>query len=163
MTTNRSKIFHELSLTGLNILACRKPQHLNWWDSITDEVTLGALPLTKNHYREIIKENMVVLSVVEKIELKGIGILGDPVTECDWKRGDITQLILPVMDTEAPSQEQIREGIEFMEKYINEGKKIYVHCKAGKGRSPVLVICYLMHHKKMKYDDDPMKRFPQRL
>jgi atypical dual specificity phosphatase len=139
-------------MAGLNILTYYKPKRLNWWDSITNEITLGALPLKKNQLKEIIdQENKAVLSVVEKHELKGIGVFSDPVTEEDWIEAKVEQKILSVMDTDAPSIEQIQEGVKFMRSHIELGQKVYVHCKAGKGRSPLIVICYLMCHENMDY------------
>lgn len=36
---------------------------------------------------------------------------------------------------------------------LAEGKKIYIHCKAGRGRSAMCVLAYLIKYKEMSYDD----------
>lgn len=51
---------------------------------------------------------------------------------------------LPVRDGDAPSQNQLADGIRFMRMAINEGGKVYVHCAGGIGRSPTMVAAYLI-------------------
>jgi atypical dual specificity phosphatase len=54
------------------------------------------------------------------------------------------QLCLPTLDYHAPAEESILTGIEFIQEHAGRGQKVYVHCKAGRGRSATLVLCYLM-------------------
>ncbi len=152
-TTHKSKIYHELALTGLHLLTIFKPNNLNWWDSITDSIILGALPLTSDHCNKIAMQANAILSIVEKLELRGIGFFADPITEKDWKEKNMEQKIISVVDRAAPSQEQIKEGVEFIYQNVLNRQKIYVHCKAGKGRSATVVICYLIHHQKLTFND----------
>lgn len=35
--------------------------------------------------------------------------------------------------------------------YLNQGKKIYVHCVHGRSRSPAILIYYFMKHQKLTY------------
>ena len=57
----------------------------------------------------------------------------------------MTQVQLETVDfNNAPSPEKIEEGLKFIEKIKQEGHSVYVHCKAGRGRSATLVACYLM-------------------
>ena len=48
---------------------------------------------------------------------------------------------------EAPSQEMLLIGVEFIKENIVNGGIVYVHCKAGRSRSATLVGCYLMEVK----------------
>lgn len=45
---------------------------------------------------------------------------------------------------EAPSQEMLTQGVDFINENVKDGKVVYVHCKAGRSRSATLVGCYLM-------------------
>ncbi|KAL9965110.1 hypothetical protein ACROYT_G028863 [Oculina patagonica] len=41
----------------------------------------------------------------------------------------------------------LRRGVEFIETMNGSENSVYVHCKAGRGRSTTLVACYLMKAK----------------
>lgn len=53
-------------------------------------------------------------------------------------------LWLPAPDQRAPSVEQIIQGVAFMRGAISNNRKVFVHCKAGQGRAPLLCACYLI-------------------
>ena len=54
-------------------------------------------------------------------------------------------LHLDVVDRQAPSQEQLCEGVAWILDKNKSGKgTVYVHCKAGRARSATLVAAYLM-------------------
>lgn len=48
------------------------------------------------------------------------------------------------------SLEQIKAGVAFIQKHKNLNQTVYVHCKAGRYRSALMVACYLCHEKKMR-------------
>lgn len=51
---------------------------------------------------------------------------------------------LPTVDDQAPSIEQLLTGIDFIQKVIKEGGKVYIHCGAGVGRAPTMAAAYLI-------------------
>jgi protein-tyrosine phosphatase len=57
---------------------------------------------------------------------------------------DIRLLHLLVDDRQAPTQAQLEEGTRWALKEIAAGRRIYVHCRSGIGRSPSLAIAILM-------------------
>ncbi len=61
-------------------------------------------------------------------------------------------LWLPVKDHQAPTQEQLMVGVDFIDTLISRKIKIYVHCRNGHGRSPTLVAAYLIATKGMAVD-----------
>jgi dual specificity MAP kinase phosphatase len=61
-------------------------------------------------------------------------------------------LWLPVKDHQAPTQEQLMVGVDFIDTLVSRKIKIYIHCKNGHGRSPTLVAAYLIATKGMTVD-----------
>lgn len=53
-------------------------------------------------------------------------------------------LWLPSPDGMAPSLEQLTQGVSFIRACVRSGQKVFVHCKAGQGRAPLLCACYLI-------------------
>ncbi len=51
---------------------------------------------------------------------------------------------LPVVDGQAPSLEQLYQGIAFIQQCIAAGRKVYIHCHSGVGRAPTMVAAYLI-------------------
>lgn len=53
-------------------------------------------------------------------------------------------LWLPTPDHQAPTPEQLQAGVALIQTLVTQGKRVYVHCKNGHGRSPLLVAAYLV-------------------
>ena len=53
-------------------------------------------------------------------------------------------LWLPAPDGQAPTLEQLQLGVNFIRGSVDNGKSVFVHCKAGQGRAPLLCACYLI-------------------
>jgi len=53
-------------------------------------------------------------------------------------------LWLPAPDGRAPSLDQLWQGVSFIQASVTAGKGVFVHCKAGQGRAPLLCACYLI-------------------
>lgn len=62
----------------------------------------------------------------------------------------IDHLVIPTRDyLFAPSFVDINRAVEFIHKNSCSGQMTYVHCKAGRGRSTTIVLCYLVVFKHM--------------
>jgi hypothetical protein len=61
-------------------------------------------------------------------------------------------LWLPAPDQLAPTIDQLALGVHFIRSALSAGKRIFVHCKAGQGRAPLLCACYLV-----SLGDSPME------
>ena len=53
-------------------------------------------------------------------------------------------LWLPTRDRYAPTQKQLLVGATTIDVLVKQRVKVYVHCKAGHGRSPTLVAAYFI-------------------
>jgi len=120
-----------------NILLCRVLNLRNWWDQIDEYVILGAIPF-----------------LIDVPKLKDMGIqavlnLCEEYTGPEEAYGEagIEQLRLPTVDYSSPSLQTVQRGIEFIESHVALGHKVYVHCKAGRGRSATVVLCWLVKSK----------------
>lgn len=50
-----------------------------------------------------------------------------------------------VEDFTSPTQDQIDEFVSFVETKLGEGKKVLVHCFAGRGRTGTMLAAFLIH------------------
>lgn len=53
-------------------------------------------------------------------------------------------LNLPTRDRTAPTKEQLKKGVEFIKEQIDQGGKVYIHCRFGEGRGPTMGAAYLI-------------------
>lgn len=51
---------------------------------------------------------------------------------------------LPTEDDAAPTLEQLRQGVAFIEKEVAAGGKVYIHCAGGVGRAPTMAAAYFI-------------------
>jgi protein-tyrosine phosphatase len=58
----------------------------------------------------------------------------------------ISYLRVPCWDMRAPSLDDAAEAMRFIARAIGDGKKVYVHCASGVGRSVAVAVCYLATH-----------------
>lgn len=61
-----------------------------------------------------------------------------------YKQRGIIQLRLPTTDHSEPTIDSIHKAIEFIEKHKKLGHKVFVHCRAGRGRSGAITFCWLV-------------------
>lgn len=124
---------------GWTILLGRILKLRSWWSYIDDNVILGALPLARD---------------LEHLKKAGVGAVLNLCEECGerepfYRRNNIDYLKLPVIDFTSPDIKTVRKGVEFIEECLSQSKRVYVHCKAGRGRSATVVLCWLMHSRNM--------------
>lgn len=72
----------------------------------------------------------------------------------DWLDADVEQCFGATMDFSPPTVETIHRCVEFIHSQVDVRKKTtYVHCKAGRGRSTVVVVAFLVQHRGMALED----------
>jgi|ERR1043165_1678308 atypical dual specificity phosphatase len=117
-----------------NLLLNRLVKDRRWWDWVDETVLLGALPFPAD---------------VAKLKALGISAV---VNTCDeycgplrqYAAAGIEQFHMPTVDFFPPALEDIERAVKFIQTQAAAGRKVYVHCKAGRGRSATVVICYLI-------------------
>lgn len=130
-----------------NVLLGRVLKTQNWWDEVDEDIVLGAFPFARD-----VKG------------LAGIGV-GAVVNTCaeyagptaEYERFGIEQLRVPTIDFTHPSLESLESATEFMAQQIASGKRVYVHCKAGRARSATVVACWLIRNRNMSAQDAQQK------
>lgn len=143
-------IFYRIFLFFLN------PNKWPWWNQINENIILGAIPLrNKGHDDFLIRslEISSVLSILEEFEWENKGTFSIPVKPEDWSRRKIPHLQIRSPDFSSINLSDIDVGVEFLRRQALENRTTYVHCKAGKGRSAMVVICYLMKERFMLPDE----------
>ncbi len=66
-------------------------------------------------------------------------------------------LKLPVEDTYPPSPFQTKIGVDLIDDVVKDGKKVYIHCQVGHGRSPTLAAAYFMLKEGLSAQDAVFK------
>ncbi|KAE8693896.1 putative dual specificity protein phosphatase DSP8 [Hibiscus syriacus] len=125
-----------------NLVRNKIQTEFRWWDRVDEFILLGAVPFPTDVPR-----------------LKGIGVggvitLNEPyetlVPTSLYHNHGINHLVIPTRDyCFAPSLTSICRAIDFIHKNASHGQTTYVHCKAGRGRSTTIVLCYLVYYKQM--------------
>lgn len=112
---------------------------------VKGKIFLGALPnkLTRDASSLVAQENIkAVLSINEDWELEPMGC---SIPE-DWEGLGITYKTMSSQDHQPLNKDQLEHAAEFIHQQIETGKNVYVHCRAGRGRSAMAVAAYLMKY-----------------
>ena len=126
-----------------------------WYDLIykvdQSRLYLGAMPIKsfrKNDLDSIKQLNIhCVLSVVEMFESQSQGYITKPVIASEWQEHDIICLQLPIPDFETVPMSKIHIGVEYIHWCVQQKKSVYCHCRIGKNRSNLMLMCYLIKYQ----------------
>ncbi|XP_030530172.1 phosphatidylglycerophosphate phosphatase PTPMT2-like [Rhodamnia argentea] len=125
-----------------NVLRNRLQPEFRWWDEVDEFILLGAVPFRKDVGR------------LKRLGVHGVITLNEPyetlVPSSLYRDYKIDHLVIPTRDyLYAPPLADIDRAVAFIYRNASCGRKTYVHCKAGRGRSTTVVLCYLVKHKQM--------------
>ncbi|KAL5551416.1 hypothetical protein UlMin_001592 [Ulmus minor] len=128
-----------------NVVRNKFQADFRWWDSVDEFVLLGAVPFPTD------------VPCLKKLGVGGVVTLNEPyetlVPTSLYHAHGIDHLVIPTRDyCFAPSIYDMCHAVDFIHKNASCGRTTYVHCKAGRGRSTTIVICYLVEHKQMTPD-----------
>jgi atypical dual specificity phosphatase len=105
-----------------------------WWDRIDDRIILGGLPLARH------AKKLHALGVRRVVNM--CNEYAGPIAA--YERLGIRQLRLPTPDFSSPTLADINAAIAFVQQVESSTDLVYVHCKAGMGRSATVALCWLM-------------------
>ncbi|KAM0845841.1 hypothetical protein ACQ4PT_056080 [Festuca glaucescens] len=125
-----------------NVVRSKVQAEFRWWDEVDQFILLGAVPFRKDVPR------------LQKLGVHGVVTLNEPfetlVPSSMYQSRGIDHLVIPTRDYMfAPSLVDINQAIDFIHRNTSCGRMTYIHCKAGRGRSTTIVLCYLVKYKNM--------------
>lgn len=121
----------------------------NWWTKIEPyDIYLGALPLENEGHKDKIISMGVnsILAIVEDFELEE-GFFNIPVKHEQWKEAGLNVEHIRAIDFNPLKRQEIEAGIAFLYSEYRKRHIVYVHCKAGRGRSATILVAFLMEHE----------------
>ncbi|KAL6569306.1 hypothetical protein OROMI_013820 [Orobanche minor] len=128
-----------------NVVRNKIQSEFRWWDRVDEFVLLGAVPFPTDVPRLKALGVGAVVTLNESYETL--------VPTSLYHAHEIEHLVIPTRDyLFAPSHGDICQAVELIHGNARCGKTTYVHCKAGRGRSTTIVLCYLVKHKEMTPD-----------
>jgi len=119
----------------------------SWTTEIDDVVMIGGAPFHR------------LLGMPQHLYDKGVrGV----VNMCEEYQGPlgkyaslgITELRLPTVDHFAPTVEALEEAVKFCQDHAKRGERVYIHCRAGHGRSAAAVLAWMISTSKIPDTDD---------
>lgn len=115
----------------------------NWWDPIDPHVIVGAYPFA---------------SFVPRMHEAGVRAVVNTCEEYSGPQKEyddfgIEQLRIPTTDFTHPKLEDVTRAVEFVQRHVECGNTVYIHCKAGRARSATVALCWLMKYRQMTPDE----------
>ncbi len=115
---------------------------------------LGALPNRVTADIEDLRKEGVkaVVSVNQPWERRPWSI-SVPYSDADYQKVGMDYKKLQVDDHTYPSVEQLNDVANYIHGKMEKGENVYVHCRAGHGRSAMLIAAYLIKHRGMSAEE----------
>lgn len=125
-----------------NVFRNKMQAEFRWWDQVDQFLLLGAVPFPRDVPR------------LQQLGVRGVVTLNEPyetlVPSSLYQEYGIDHLVISTRDyLFAPSPSHICRAVDFIHRNAMRGRTTYVHCKAGRGRSTTIVLCYLVEYKNM--------------
>ncbi len=122
-----------------NYLLGRVLKLRNWSDRIDAQVIVGAYPFARDVPRLIEEGVRGVVNTCE--EYAG--------PQLRYEAAGIEHLRIPTTDFTHPRLEDVKLAVEFIERHVEAGDTVYIHCKAGRARSATVALCWLVKYRGM--------------
>lgn len=113
-----------------------------WSDRIDEHVIVGAYPFARDVPRLVSEGVRGVVNTCE--EYAGPSIR--------YEAAGIEQLRIPTTDFAHPRLDDVKLAVEFVQKHVEAGESVYIHCKAGRARSATVALCWLIKYRGMSVE-----------
>jgi atypical dual specificity phosphatase len=121
-----------------------------WVTRLDKTLVMGGCPLAILNYPQKLKDDYGVKGVINMCqEWRGPTKL--------YKKLGIEELYLPTTDHFEPSQEDLISALCFIQRHEAKGESVYVHCRAGHGRSGAVAFMWVLFKGYPKSVDDPQQ------
>lgn len=114
-----------------------------WFQPIDDQLWMGGAPTYDRDYDFIVEHSINAVVDVRAERQDDLE---------HFERNGIDFIKLEVLDVMVPPPEALDAGTEFMDRHIQSGDTVLVHCAKGRGRSATMVAAYLMRYRGYDYD-----------
>lgn len=140
------------------------PFDRSYW-VIPGKLLVGEIPSAKDEATRKIKvENLVIIGFDAIVNLMEVGektfsgeLLVDYTDDLEYYANQANKKVsvhrFPIPDLSITSTEKMKEIIHLINNLINNGKKVYVHCWGGVGRTGTVVGCYLIEQNMATIDN----------
>lgn len=126
-----------------------------WMTQIDDTVILGGAPFGWLGIPDTLARQHNVHGVINFCaEYQG--------PTASYQRLGIQELRLPTVDHFEPSLEHLQAAVRFVAAHEAQNQRVYVHCRAGHGRSAAAAVCWLLSKEQQK-EGNKDKMDPQTL
>jgi atypical dual specificity phosphatase len=126
-----------------------RPRVWSYWTEIPNQnIYVGAMPLKNwDHVNEINKLGVGAVLSITEVHERETQWGADPVQKGDWQGRSIEHLELVSPDLEPVETAIFIEAVDYLDRLVSAGKRVFVHCNGGRGRSASIVIAYLVKHQ----------------
>ncbi len=132
-----------LPTLGWNMFLGRILKVRRWWDYIDPHVMVGAYPFARDVEGLYAEGVRAVVNTCEEY--------AGPIFE--YQRLAIDQLCIPTTDFTHPRLEDVSRAVDFVETHVEQGNKVYIHCKAGRARSATVALCWLIKYRNLTAEE----------
>lgn len=123
-----------------------RPTNFSW--VIENQLAGGGLPITLDQFKWLIDHGIRTIVTVREVPLPLEWIQRFTQTKGPKDSSTISTisyLHVPVEDYKAPTMDQIKSTVSYIENEVSSNRgSIFVHCAAGKGRTGTILAAYLL-------------------